>query len=153
MWDNITPLKLLESMPETLEDEHLAKLQLLLEADRYKNQIVNGADLCGTYAPICDGCDKGAQYPCAAAYLNYLKSQAEANEVEADIPAEDLKNNAEEEIAEPLSKVDSIEEQPLPVEEAVEEVGEVKSDIVSDEPEPEQPKTRIRIAIARKRTI
>ena len=162
MWDNIAPLKLLESMPENLEDDHLAKLQMLLEADRYKHQIINGFDLCGTYAPICDGCDKGVKYPCATAYLNYLKRQAEAKEVASEIPAEDSVNG-EEEIAEPSPEVDNVDnevenvanirEQPLPVEEAEEEVDEVKVDEVPTEVEPEQPKTRIRIAVARKRTI
>ena len=36
MWDSNAPLQLLKSMPEKLEDEHLEKLQLLFEADKYK---------------------------------------------------------------------------------------------------------------------
>ena len=170
MWDNITPLKLLETMPENLEDDHLEKLQLLLEADRYKNQIIAGSDLCGTYAPICEGCNKEGKYPCAVAYLNYLKSQADDSKATSNAPNEG--NEIAEENEEPSPVVESVEPTPAienveeptqahenreeeisPVVEAEEVVDEVKSEEESNAPEQEPQKTRIRIAIARKKTI
>lgn len=84
MWDNVTPLKLLESMPKVLEDEHLEKLQMLLEADKYKNQLISGNDLCGTYAPFCFECDKGNKFPCAVAYVNFMKSAGMEIEIASD---------------------------------------------------------------------
>ena len=141
MWDDITPLKLLETMPDNLEDEHLEKLQMLLEADKNKNQIFSGTDLCGTYAPFCEGCNKEDKYPCATAYLNYLKAQSDS-----EIPAE-IQNEAEpvqEETAEQAQAIETVEEESPTVEEAGDVVEEVKAE---EEPQ----KTKIRIAIARKK--
>ena len=158
MWDNVTPLKLLETMPENLEEDDLVKLQLLLEADRYKNQIIAGTDLCGTYAPICEGCNKEGKHPCAVAYLNYIKGQGANTEVG------DTEQTVEES-AEPSSEIENIEEQPTASgnpEEQLSTADEVKEGVEDEEskpeenagaPEQEPQKTRIRIAIARKKTI
>ena len=149
MWDNITPLKLLETMPENLEDEHLEKLQMLLEADKNKNQIFSGTDLCGAYAPFCEGCNKENKYPCAVAYLNYLKEQRES-EIPAEIQNDEAEPVTEEQspaidtVEEQQSATDNAEEQPQAIEEVKEVIEEVKTE---EEPQ----KTKIRIAIARKK--
>ena len=132
MWDSSTPLEILKSMPKVLENEHLEKLELLLEADKYKNQLLSGTDLCGTYAPICEGCDKEKKYPCAVAYVNYLKEQG----MDIDIATEEEETVTEEaEIAE--------EEQPVEPPAEIEE-----EDKTLEKPEG---KRIIRIATARKR--
>lgn len=133
MWDSNAPLQLLNSMPEKLEDEHLEKLQLLFEADKYKNQLINGADLCGTgmYAPFCFGCNKAGKYPCAVAYINLKK--AEGMDVE----------------------IVGSEEQATSDDAADDAVGDTFSDasVSKDEPDKNPEKTKIRIAIARKKIL
>lgn len=131
MWDNSTPLQLLGTMPKVLEEEHLEKLQKLLEADKYKNQLISGAELCGEYAPFCDGCDKEIKYPCAVAYVNYLKEQGMDLEIATENIDDENSDSAKEENAVEESKV---------------------SEEASKTEEKEQ-KTKIRIAIARKKTI
>ena len=157
MWDNSTPLKLLQTMPKVLEDEHLEKLQMLLEADKYKNQLLSGSELCGTYAPFCDGCNKEVKYPCAVAYVNYLKEQGTDIDIAADSKeaaetvAEEITEEQEPAIAEEktddnepvITEENSEEQEPAAVEETVAETEEEKP----------VEKTKIRIAIARKKTI
>lgn len=146
MWDSNSPLQLLNSMPEKLEDEHLEKLQLLFEADKYKNQLINGVDLCGIYAPFCFGCNKEGKYPCAVAYVNSKKEEG----MNVEIAASD----------EPLEE--SFEEQPSlsadPVEEKADDaITDEKDDnnrqAKRDENNREAEKQRIRIAIARKKIL
>lgn len=169
MWDNNTPLQLLQTMPKVLEEEHLKKLQMLLEADKSKNQLLSGTDLCGTYAPFCEDCNKETEYPCAVAYVNYLKAQGTDIEIATDAQedetvadsveeveaVEEVAENAEE-VGEVVSE-DVVEEQPAEnpeetVEEQVPETAE-ESEVEETTPEEKPEKTRIRIAIARKKTI
>ena len=143
MWDSNTPLQLLKTMPNVLEKEHLEKLQMLLEADKYKNQLVSGLDVCGTYAPFCYGCYKENEYPCAVAYVNYLKEQG----MDIEIAAEMADRNAETETEETADNQ-------MPADEGVvvaetEEVTATENSV----PEEKVEKTRIRIAIARKKNI
>lgn len=74
MWDSNAPLQLLQSMPRQLTAEHLEKLQLVIDADKYKNSLVSGFDLCGMYAPFCRGCRKTSIFPCALAYINMMQT-------------------------------------------------------------------------------
>ncbi|MDE6597310.1 MAG: hypothetical protein K2K60_01560 [Clostridia bacterium] len=82
MWDNNTPLQLLKTMPRKLNQENLSKIQMIIDADKYKNSLVSGFDLCGIYAPFCRGCDKTSIYPCAIAYIRML--QAEGMKIQID---------------------------------------------------------------------
>lgn len=133
MWDSNSPLQLLNSMPEKLEDEHLEKLQLLFEADKYKNQLINGVDLCGTgmYAPFCFECNKEGKYPCAVAYINSKKAEGMNLEI---VGSEEQSNNdgaADDAVGDTISDVS----------------------VPQDEPDKNSEKTKIRIAIARKKIL
>lgn len=123
MWDNNTLQQVLQSMPKTLEKEHLQKLQMLIEADKYKNQLISGMDLCGTYAPFCYECDKETEFPCAIAYVNYMKTLG----MDIELASEKTEETS-----------------------GVQEPGEEEM-TQSEDPKPE--KTKIRIAIARKKTL
>ncbi|MDE7264666.1 MAG: hypothetical protein K2N52_00125, partial [Clostridia bacterium] len=83
MWDNNAPLQLLKTMPSKLNQEHLEKIQMLLDADKYKNSIISGFDLCGIFAPFCRGCDRTSIYPCAVSYIRMLQSQGMNIEIDA----------------------------------------------------------------------
>ncbi len=83
MWDNNAPLQLLKTMPSRLNQENLEKIQLLIDADKYKNSIISGFDLCGIFAPFCRGCDKTSIYPCAVSYIRMLQSQGMNIEIDA----------------------------------------------------------------------
>ena len=146
MWDSNSPLQLLNSMPEKLEEEHLNKLQLLFEADKYKNQLISGVDLCGSYAPFCAGCNKDVKYPCAAAYVNAMKAEGMNIEMVSDADSAALNSvnlrNDEQVISEENGTGDYGVE--INGDNAEAENGGVDSD---------KQKTRIRIAIARKKII
>lgn len=131
MWDSNAPLQLLNSMPKQLEDEHLEKLQLLFEADKYKNQLIEGVDLCGSYAPFCNGCDKIGKHPCAKAYVTYMKQEGADVEIASD---NELQGDT----------VPSEEENEVTI-----------SNSVPDEhgDNEKREKTKIRIAIARKKIL
>ena len=93
MWDSNAPFQLLQTMPKKLGKEHLEKLQLVLDADKYKNSLVSGFDLCGMYAPFCRECRKTSIYPCALAYINMLRSEGYGIEIDAKpvgIPADQI---------------------------------------------------------------
>lgn len=83
MWDNNAPLQLLKTMPKKLNQENLEKLQLLIDADKYKNSIISGFDLCGIFAPFCRGCDRTSIYPCAVSYIRMLQAQGMKIEIDA----------------------------------------------------------------------
>ena len=130
MWDNSTLLQLLNSMPKTLEKQHIEKLQMLIDADKYKNQLISGFDLCGQYAPFCYECDKNVNYPCAVAYVKYMKAQGMDIEISQSVFGEKVEDSAEQ-----------------LVNEAESEVEKTTDNAVANE------KTKIRIAIARKKTL
>lgn len=83
MWDNNSPLQLLNSMSKKLTKENLEKLQLVIDADKYKNSLICGFDLCGMYAPFCRDCKKTSIYPCALAYVNMMKADGMDIEIDA----------------------------------------------------------------------
>ena len=83
MWDSNAPLQLLQTMPQKLSKEHLERLQLVIEADKYKNSLMSGFDLCGMYAPFCRGCEKTSIYPCALSYINMMRARGMAIEIDA----------------------------------------------------------------------
>ncbi|MDE6867522.1 MAG: hypothetical protein K2J83_00055 [Clostridia bacterium] len=83
MWDNNAPLQLLKTMPSKLNQEHLEKIQMLIDADKYKNSIISGFDLCGIFAPFCRGCDRTSIYPCAVSYIRMLQSEGMNIEIDA----------------------------------------------------------------------
>ncbi len=69
MWNENAPLELLKDMPKTLSDENLIALQEVIDKDKYINSCQLGRDLCGSYAPFCENCNKYVKYPCAVAYV------------------------------------------------------------------------------------
>ena len=83
MWDSNAPLQLLQTMPRKLTAENLEKLQLVIDADKYKNSLVSGFDLCGMYAPFCRGCRKTSIFPCAIAYVNMIQAGGVDIEIDA----------------------------------------------------------------------
>lgn len=127
MWDSNTPLQLLETMPKVLENEHLEKLQMLLEADKYKNQLISGMELCGNYAPFCNDCNKETKYPCAVAYVKFMQAQGMDIKIASEVTESEEESSAEQQ---PLTEGNET----------------VKSEAMSG-------KTKIRIAIARKKTL
>ncbi len=109
MWDSNAPLQLLQSMPRKLTAENLEKLQLVIDADKYKNSLVSGFDLCGMYAPFCRGCKKTSIFPCALAYVNMMQ----AGGVDIEIDAKPLASENTANIRHPET---SFEEQPAAAE-------------------------------------
>ncbi len=131
MWNENAPLELLKELPAVLNEANLARLQQVIDIDKFINSSEMGYDLCGQYAPFCEGCDKTVQFPCAVSYVKMkqaqgmdIKLQSEVEEVLSEVPAEEV-----------------VEEQAV-----VEESAPVEEETVE-----EQPKKYIRIAIARRR--
>ncbi|MDE6442692.1 MAG: hypothetical protein K2L12_08090 [Clostridia bacterium] len=178
MWDSNSPLQLLNTMPRKLSKENLEKLQLVIDADKYKNSLISGFDLCGMYAPFCRGCKKTSIYPCAIAYINMMKAGGADIEIDAkpvmhtetkaDVPAEEPAQP--DEVQPEIVEVPVASETPAPAEEVVtpvaEEIAVAEEEVVIDEPHPveevvlkEVPATapvspvkkKIRIAFARRK--
>ena len=99
MWNSEAPLKLLSEMPAQLNIENLRDIQQIIDVDKYQNSKKFGRDLCGEYAPFCEGCVKSVKYPCAVAYVKM--KQAEGMEVE--IAATDAELAVEEAEAAPAA--------------------------------------------------
>ncbi|MCI9407261.1 MAG: hypothetical protein HFK06_02780 [Clostridia bacterium] len=142
MWDSNSPLQLLNTMPKKLTKENLQRLQLVIDADKYKNSLLSGFDLCGMYAPFCRGCKKTSIYPCAVAYINMLK--AGGMDIEIDARPVEAVEEVQEEVAaaaEPEVIVAAeVKPEPLPT--------EVKpAEVRAEAPV----KRKIRIAVARRK--
>ncbi|MGN0804783.1 MAG: hypothetical protein ACI4MS_05315 [Candidatus Coproplasma sp.] len=75
MWNENAPLELLKTMPNVLTEENLANIQSVIDVDKYENSYQLGQDLCGTYAPFCNGCDKTVNCPCAVAYVKMKQAE------------------------------------------------------------------------------
>lgn len=77
MWDSNALFQLIKSMPKTLSKENIERIQMVIDADKYKNSLLSGFDLCDMYmyAPFCRGCRKTSIYPCAIAYVNMLRAE------------------------------------------------------------------------------
>lgn len=82
MWNSQAPLKLLLSMPSTLDRDNLILLQKTIDVDKIVNSQMYGRDLCGEYAPFCEFCNKNLPYPCAHAYVRM--QQLEGMNIEID---------------------------------------------------------------------
>lgn len=125
MWNSESPLKLLMSLPAQLDIESLKAIQQVIDDDKYINSEILNNDLCGSYAPFCQNCDKGIiKYPCAVAYVKMKQAEGVHVEIAA----------ADEELA--------VEEQ-TPVEEHEEKHAEKPA------AEPQTDKKYIRIATAK----
>ncbi len=75
MWNENAPLELLKELPAVLNEANLARIQSVIDIDKFVNSSECGYDLCGTYAPFCEGCDKSLQHPCAVAYVKMKQAQ------------------------------------------------------------------------------
>lgn len=181
MWDSNALFQLIKSMPKTLSKENIERIQMVIDADKYKNSLLSGFDLCDMYmyAPFCRGCRKTSIYPCAIAYINMLRAEGIDVELGArpvyaaegnvftpkpaveEQPVPEVKTEEQyEEIAaaapvheEPVENI-TVEEQPA-VQEAV-EVEEPATEPVKEvktvyTPIPNSDKRKIRIAVARKK--
>ncbi|MDE7082704.1 MAG: hypothetical protein K2O89_03265 [Clostridia bacterium] len=134
MWNSQEPLKLLLSMPTHLTSENVQNLQAVIDVDKIVNSQRLKRDLCGEYAPFCDFCDKTVRFPCAHAYVKMKHAEG----LDVEVP-EDVYNSLKLE-SEVVAEVATAEEEVAEETEEVEEVEEVV----------EEPKKRIRIAIAKK---
>lgn len=125
MWNENAPLELLKEMPHVLTIENLSVIQEVIDKDKFINSQLQGCDLCGSYAPFCNGCDKSVQYPCAVSYVKM--KQNEGMDVE----------------------IEELAEEPVPEEPVIREEQEpVRLETVAA---PKSSGTKIRIAIARKK--
>ncbi len=94
MWNENAPLELLKELPALLNEANLARLQEVIDIDKFVNSAERGYDLCGQYAPFCANCDKSLQHPCAVAYVKMkqaegmdVKLKSEVEEVLSETPA------------------------------------------------------------------
>lgn len=85
MWNENAPLELLKGMPEVINDANLARIQNIIDIDKIVNSSECGYDLCGTYAPFCNNCNKDVQHPCAVAYVRMKQSEGMAVKLESDV--------------------------------------------------------------------
>jgi hypothetical protein len=139
MWNENAPLELLKELPTVLNEANLARIQSVIDYDKFINSTECGYDLCGSYAPFCAGCDKSGNNPCAVAYIKMKQSQGYDVKIESASQTE-----AAEEEVKPVAEEVAVQPQP-----EVEEVAEPEPQPV-DKPAPEKKKS-IRIAIARRR--
>jgi hypothetical protein len=128
MWNENAPLELLKSLPSVLNEANLARLQSVIDYDKFINSTEHGYDLCGKYAPFCKGCDKKGKTPCAEAYIKMKQTQGYDIKI-----SNEAKNTEVKEEVKPVEQ-EKVETAP----QTTEEVAPVKK--------------RIRIAVARKRS-
>lgn len=124
MWNENAPLELLKELPAVLNEANLARLQSVIDYDKFINSAESGYDLCGCYAPFCRGCDKSVVHPCAVSYVRMKQAEGMAVRME-DYPAAEQVAVAEPE-------------------------AECAATSQAEEPVEEKPK-KIRIAVARKK--
>ncbi len=106
MWNENAPLELLKELPALLNEANLARLQEVIDIDKFINSAERGYDLCGQYAPFCANCDKSLQHPCAVAYVKMKQAQgmevklkSDVEEVLAEKPARSSKSGKSVRIA------------------------------------------------------
>lgn len=75
MWNENAPLALLKELPAVLNEANLARIQQVIDYDKFINSSECGYDLCGSYAPFCKDCDKSVKHPCAVAYVKMMQAQ------------------------------------------------------------------------------
>ena len=143
MWNENAPLELLKELPAVINEANLARLQQVIDYDKFINSSECGYDLCGQYAPFCEGCDKTVQYPCAVSYVKM--KQAEGMDIKIQSEVEEVLSDAAEESCE-------CGEQPCEAQEEIPSAEAAEEAPVEEAPEEEKPaKKLIRIAIARRR--
>ncbi len=81
MWDKSIPVDLLKEFPPVLSQANLARIQSLIDQNKFFYSAEIGRDLCGTYAPFCAFCDKGLRFPCAVAFVKMKQAQGEKVEI------------------------------------------------------------------------
>jgi hypothetical protein len=136
MWNENAPLELLKELPDVLNEANLARIQSVIDYDKFINSNECGYDLCGSYAPFCNGCDKAGSTPCAVAYIKMKQAQGYKVRI-ANQPAP-------EQIVEEIPTMTTEEKH-----EVVQEAKEKKEEKVETAP---TKKKAIRIAVARKRS-
>ena len=139
MWNENAPLELLKELPAVLNEANLARLQQIIDYDKFINSSELGYDLCGQYAPFCEGCDKCRKYPCAVSYVKM--KQAEGMDIQ-------IQSDVEEALCE------ECEEQPCdeqPCEPVCDECSGEQQSEGEEAPVEAAPKKLIRIAIAKRR--
>lgn len=129
MWDSNALSQLLASMPSNLGEEEFKKIQMLIDADKNKNNLLSGFDLCemNMYAPFCKGCTRTSIYPCAISYLNFLQSggingEAEEQPVVAEQETAVSEAQSEQSASESVEEVAYAEEVEAPMPENEEAV-------------------------------
>lgn len=85
MWNDNAPLELLKGMPEVINDANLARIQGVIDIDKIVNSTECGYDLCGSYAPFCETCNKEVQYPCAVAYIKMKQAEGMSVKLESEL--------------------------------------------------------------------
>ncbi len=97
MWNENAPLELLKELPAVLNEANLARLQQVIDYDKFINSAECGYDLCGQYAPFCEGCDKDIPFPCATAYVKMMQANGMEIKIQSDIEDVLSENVCEEE--------------------------------------------------------
>lgn len=137
MWNENAPLELLAVKSKDLTEENLSEIQGIIDWDKYINSSIMHMDLCGSYAPFCDGCDKSQKYPCALAYINMKKAEGM-----------DITLQSETAREEEVSVGEQVAEQPIEAENL--EAEKVVEDVPVYNVQPKRI-GKIRIAIARRK--
>jgi hypothetical protein len=84
MWNENAPMELLKDLPRVLNEANLARLQSVIDSDKYVNSEEYGYDLCGSYAPFCSECKKQGNTPCAVTYVQMMQKQGMDVEIEGE---------------------------------------------------------------------
>jgi hypothetical protein len=156
MWNENTPMDLLNNLPLDLNAQNEAEIQMVIDQHKYEQSAELNCDLCGVYAPFCQVCDKSANFPCARAYIASKQKEVNSVEVTTSMPVEieqtddvdlmPIPDATEEQVQQPqiAQSEDSMQQeqtaQDLPVEKKPEEQT-TKS----------QSSKKIRIAVARRK--
>ncbi|MCD8205416.1 MAG: hypothetical protein LUD29_02225 [Clostridia bacterium] len=75
MWSEGNLKGLMSQLPKVINDANLSRIQECIDYDKFISSYDLGEDLCGTYAPFCEGCDKTREFPCAYAYLKMIQKE------------------------------------------------------------------------------
>lgn len=82
-----SPLSILKELPSELNEANLARIQSVIDYDKFINSAEAGYDLCGAYAPFCANCDKSLTNPCAIAYVKMKQAEGMNVSIEEKKPA------------------------------------------------------------------
>lgn len=97
MWNENAPLALLKELPAVLNEANLARIQQVIDIDKFINSSECGCDLCGSYAPFCKDCDKSVQYPCAVSYVKMMQAQGMEVKIESQLSEQPVLEQSVEE--------------------------------------------------------